>query len=249
MVDHETFRNAPITEALLDIQVSLPEDSDLSSLDLFSEKMTEEFPIKEPRTLYGGGMEFKGDSPPTYIDPTVEQVGYIYKSEGHNKVAQARLNGFALSILKPYDSWSIFRDEARNLWQLYNDLIRPKTINRIAVRYINRIEIPLPIEDFRDYILTSPELAPGVPQSIIEFFYRVAVPDSDSKAIAIIMSTIERPKKDQKFLPYIFDIDAFLTTKLDPGSEEIWEMFEALRNYKNRIFFKSITEKTAELFR
>jgi uncharacterized protein (TIGR04255 family) len=44
------------------------------------------------------------------------------------------------------------------------------------------------------------------------------------------------------------DIDVFREVSLEPDSEKIWEILEELRNIKNNIFFKSITQKTKELF-
>ncbi len=249
MFEHETFRHAPITEALLDVRVALPSGTDLTALDAFTAAVSDRFPEKQTRHFYKGGLEVKAEGPPQYIEPTVESVGYLYRSENNDKVVQGRLDGFSFSKLRPYTNWEMFRDEAHELWNLYRELLKPVKITRVALRYINRIEIPLPVRDFRDYVLTSPEIAPDIPQAVINFFFRVFIPDPDINAVAIITSTIERTEEDSEILPYIFDIDAFRQVDLEPQSHELWEIFETLRDYKNRIFFNSITERAKELFR
>ena len=115
------------------------------------------------------------------------------------------------------------------------------------MRYINRIELPLPIESFQQYILTGLQIADGIPQGIAEFFTRAVVPKPDEQFSAIISSTMEKPS--EKILPYIFDIDVFMPAKFDPDAEEIWSSFERMRNFKNDIFFCSMTEKAKSLFR
>jgi len=59
---------------------------------------------------------------------------------------------------------------------------------------------------------------------------------------------MEKPTKPQK-LSLIFDIDVFRQVEYNKNMNEIWNDFDKLRNFKNDIFFNSITDKTKELFR
>ena len=71
----------------------------------------------------------------------------------------------------------------------------PKKVIRLGLRYINRIEIPLPMRDFKDYILTVPEIAPGVPQGLERFFMRLVIPSDEAQAVAVVTQSME-PGKD-----------------------------------------------------
>ena len=115
------------------------------------------------------------------------------------------------------------------------------------MRYINLLNLPLPLKDFKEYILTTPEIAPNLPQGLLSFLMRLVIPDERSKSIAIVTETIEPVKEDT--VPLIFDIDVFREGTFDPERPEIWEAMEQLRQLKNEIFFNSITEKAKELFR
>jgi uncharacterized protein (TIGR04255 family) len=44
------------------------------------------------------------------------------------------------------------------------------------------------------------------------------------------------------------DIDVFKQRDVI-GEEDAWQTLEALRDFKNKIFFESITEKAKELFK
>lgn len=249
MYKHETFPRAPITEALIDIRVSPPEDISFDQLEQFAATVSERFPTKEERFQRISGIRFERDAPFEVIEDKSEKMGFILFSESRDKAVQARTDGFTLSKLKPYESWHALRDEARELWALYRELVAPGKVVRLAARYINRIEIPIPISDFKDYILTVPEIAPEVPQGITEFFFRVTIPKPEIDAIAIINSTMQPPTEDGKVLPYILDIDVARNVEIKPDSKKIWDILEDIRNYKNEIFFNSITERTKKMFR
>lgn len=247
--EHEVFLNAPITEAIFDIRVELPKEVSLKELESFYLHIKERFPEKQERVSFRAGVEFslKGSS----VKTSSKSDGYLFKSTIEKKVVQIRLDGFTFNKLKPYKDWESFSSEAQELWNKYLQIAKPAKVVRIALRYINRIELPLPMKDFKEYILTTPEIAPELPQGLQGFFMQLIIPDTDIPnigAIATITQTMESPTQDSK-LPYIFDIDVFKQQHYEVAGTEMWNDFENLRVFKNAIFFKSITNKTKELFR
>jgi len=125
---------------------------------------------------------------------------------------------------------------------------KPARITRIALRHINRIDIPtLPVE-LKDYFHTSPELARGLPQSMAGFFMQVLLPLEDVKASVNIVETIVEPPQPG-IVSVVLDLDFFRTVELPGTEEELWNLFEVLRVKKNAVFDKCITEKTKELIR
>ncbi len=142
-----------------------------------------------------------------------------------------------------------FRDEAFRLWKLYKDLVSPEII-RVAVRFINKIDIPLSSQtalDFDDYLTAGPIVPKELPQGISSFLTRVVINDPEIDASAIITQAFEQIV-DPKYVPIIFDIDVFKQESKGLSEEEAWRTLEKLRHFKNRIFFASITEKIKELF-
>lgn len=246
MGERIVFPNAPITEALLDIQVVMPKNTDLSRLATFHDAVKESYPNKRERKSWKGGFQIK-EGHPEILEPQGGPDGYLFASSDGKQIVQARLDGFTFNRLKPYDRWETFRDQARHLWQLYVPIAAPKQITKAALRYINRIEIPLPIRDFKDYIRTSPEIAPGLPQGLAKFFMQLAIPVPEIPAMALITQTIE-PVTDTNKLPLIFDIFVFHKAAFKVNGEGPWDVFEKLHDLKNDIFFKSITDKAKELF-
>ena len=249
MVKPTRFPNAPITEALLDIRVKLPALTDLAKLATFHDVIKQKYPSRQERLAWRGHVEIKA-SPITQVSQSAAggPDGYLFTSVDGRQVVQARLDGFTFSRLKPYDKWEALRDEARELWQHYVRIASPETVTRVALRYINRIEIPLPMRDFKDYILTTPEIAPDLPQGLDSFFMRLVIPEPKTQAVAIVTETFETVDESSKRLPLIFDIDVFRMAAFNVHDNAMWETFEHLHDLKNDIFFKSITPNTKELF-
>lgn len=244
----ETFANAPITEALLDIRVTFASPVDLAQLESFHDAIRDSYPTKQPRVQWQAELQL-GKGP---VQPEVRRgpEGFMFRSSDNRRIVQVRQDGFTFNWLKPYETWEAFRDEARPHWARYRSTFGPQVVTRLGLRYINRIELPLPFDDFRDFITTAPDIADGMPQSVRALFMRLEIPDPKSGLVAIVTETIE-PSVDEgkRRLPFIFDIDVVRSAELEPTSPAIWETFEQMHDYKNEIFFASLTERAKEMFR
>lgn len=247
MSDLIRFPRAPITEALLDIRVKLPAHIDLTRLATFHDAVKDRYPSKQERVSWQGGFQIKPGAGPEMLPSSGGPDGYLFTSTDGRQIVQTRLDGFTFNRLKPYDKWEALRDEARELWQQYVRIAQPETVTRLALRYINRIEIPLPMKDFKEYILTTPEITPELPQGLESFFMRLVIPDPKTQAVAVVTEMMEPIAASSKALPLILDIDVFREAAFDVN-DRIWETFESLRSLKNDIFFKSVTPKAKELF-
>jgi uncharacterized protein (TIGR04255 family) len=245
--EYTIFSRDPIIEALLDIRVKLPEEITLTKLEAFHETLKNRFPEKQQRVSMESGVKLIPES--TMPLPSGGVVdGYFLRSPDEKKLVQIGLDGFTFNKLKPYKGWEQFYNEARELCNLYFQITTPLKITRIALRYLNRIELPLPLKDIKEYFLTVPEIAPKLPQSINYFFMRLVIPNTDIPAVAVINQTLESPTENNR-LPVIFDIDVFRDVDYSNNHTGIWNEFEKLHVFKNEIFFHSITEKTVELLK
>ncbi len=240
------FDNPPISEALIDIRVALPKEVTLEQLAVFQEDIKVTFPIRKEK--YSGTFQIKTGAAPEVAATSNRLDGFLFHSNDNKKIVQARLDGFTFNKLRPYSDWETFSGEARLLWEHYRSIAKPTNVLRVGLRYINRIELPLPFIDFKEYVLTIPDIAPGMPNGLSGFFMQLAIPNNEINAHANIIETMEN-KFDKGTLPFILDIDVFRDIILDPLSQEIWNIFDQLRGFKNQIFLSSLTDKTKGLFK
>ena len=72
------------------------------------------------------------------------------------------------------------------------------------------------------------------------------VPDIKGQCLAII-TQMYQPGQDPSAISVVLDIDVF-REKLFVNEQEAWATIDQLRDFKNLVFFDSITEKSAELY-
>ena len=122
-----------------------------------------------------------------------------------------------------------------------------KRVNRLAVRYINAIELPLAGADFDEYLTAGPRIPESLPQFLTSFLQRVVLPFAEVSGHAIITQALEAPTT--RGLTAVLDIDVFAECLIDGADPEIWSKLGQLRIIKNRIFFASLTKKALESYR
>jgi len=249
MNNAEPFANPPITEAIFDIRVGLPSEANLEILESFQSDISDQFPVKKNRRKIEGGFRFEDGEQPKVISSKNVVDGFMFHSSDNNKVVQSRLDGFTFNKLKPYSNWEEFSSEATNLWERYCKIAKPEKITRLALRYINRIELPMPFSDFSEYILTIPTLGPTLDFPTANFFTKFVITNEKIGALANIVETIEKEDVNKGVLPFIFDIDVIKNLNMPPDSKAIMSEMDTLRLFKNRIFKESLTDKTMGLFK
>jgi len=238
------YPNAPITEAIIDLRVELSPDVGLEELRRAHAGQEQAYPEVRQLKCVSGRMHL-GDEVTTTA--STKPWGHLIRSGDGKQIYQARLDGFTMSRLAPYDRWEPFRDEARRLWNVYKEALSPRRVSRVAVRYVNRIDIPLPLRDFKDYLRTVPEVSPDLPQGLAGYFMRLEIPMPDIKSGCLLNEAIIKPAAPN-VVSVVLDIDVFRTEDLPTEEDDIWRFVEDLRDRKNSVFEACITDKARELF-
>ena len=187
----ETFKNPPITEAVFDIRVQLPKGVGLDTVIKVQEPIAVDCPKKKDRFNLQGQLEFGLQKKPALTNSSHQIDGYFFLSEDEKNLVQSRLDGFTFNKLFPYSDWEDFSSKAMEMWGHYLSIVKPEYVTRIALRYVNRIELPLPFQNFKEYILTVPEVAEGLPQELSGFFLRLLIPNKEIGATAIVVETLD----------------------------------------------------------
>ncbi len=241
--DRAPYTKAPITEALIDIRVALPDGTTVA--DLARVNIGEEmgYPHRRNRFAVEGQIAI-GEQVGTAARQT--HIGYDFVSDDERQIAQVRSDGFTFSRLAPYDRWETFRAEANRLWKLYRDVANPINVTRVAVRYINRLDLPVPMDDFKDYLRTVPEVSPDLPQELNGLLMQLAIPQEDIGALVLLNEAlIPPPNADTASILLDISLSRELETSVD--EEELWNLLDQFRERKNKVFEACITERTRDL--
>jgi len=167
---------APIVEAVIDFRVL---SGDVWDPQQLKERILKELPSYSKKIEEGKevvySLSLDGTQPK---EQHLGCTGYKLTSLDGNNVVQFNQHGFVFSRVKEYQDWEHSCSEAHSLWTTYCQLINPKGVKRIGVRFINQMgakEAPL---NLKDYFRTPPDEKQVDNWSLVQFLQRdvLAVP-------------------------------------------------------------------------
>lgn len=239
MTTSRHYSRSPIVEAIVAFQVELPESVKVADLESCQDRA---YPGKKVLDCPTDSdeMDTEGSTP-----AGARSRGFLFSSADGKQLYQARSDGFTMHRLAPYEGWECFRDEARRLWAVYRRIARPRKLARVAVRTINRLDLPLPVVEMKDYLRTSPEVSPDLPQGLAGFFMQLNIPQPDVGSTLLLRETIVPPPAPG-VASVVLDIDLFRIEVIPSGDAAMWTFIDSLRTRRNEIFEACITDRTRE---
>ena len=242
------YRVAPIAEAVFDIRVDELDPAVLDRMGLF---LDSGYPNQEKGVLTG--VEIEAGPLGVATKTALKTNGFRHTSEDGKQIIQMRSDGFTFSRLAPYEDWETFYAESRRLWLAYVNLADQVHLTRVALRYINQIQVPRAEVKIDDYLRTRPEISPDMPTTTSGFFLTLEVPIPALGAISRIVETVIAGGEGSQDPRLVLDIDVFRPLEQEEftsrtSMHQLDATFETLRNAKNMVFEASITDKSRRLF-
>jgi len=245
--EHRNFENAPIKEAIVDISFpEIPEDK-LPIIESLESDFKDEFPNKKTMRRIYQTLGFK-EGQPSNSSSEFSTAGYQFWAQDEvEDLVTCRRDGFSYNKLKPYSEWSKVLEKALIGWEKYKAKIQPTVLNKLSVRNINLIEIPQTRFELEDYFATSPNLPPAINRDMEDFLMRFIIDFSEKNAKCLV-TMASQPPTTEGYALILLDIEAFCYVNTLPNDEQISEILTSLNHIKDIVFFKSLKEKTLELF-
>jgi len=245
-MERQKYKNSPIKEALIDIRVDPLLISSSKEIESLKNKLGERYTALKPQYSFETKISVKDGIPATEIHEDKGIIGYQFWSNDEKEVVQFRLDGFTFSRLAPYDNWEIHFPEAFRAWEVYLKELSPIKVKRLAVRYVNVIQIPGQTIELEEYFSNPPTIPKGLPQDMEEFLSRISVRfDKETRALITINS---QKQSNPDKLPFLLDIDVISDIYIDPGANGIKDRFEKIHRIADSIFESNLTDKCKELF-
>lgn len=244
------YEKTPITEAVIDFRIESGNliqeevaDFKKALIGGLGDKYLAPDEIKEIQMAY----ERRPDAT-TIFDQRETVVGIRFASVAGDRVLQARKNCFTFSHLPPYTSWDTFKADAQNVWQAFAKAAAPKKIVRVAIRVINKIEIPT--LDVKKYINMYPHIEPGVIGEVGSFVMQLQTPvEKLVPNCKSLINVIQAPTEVSSGSTVILDFDLFVDGEFAADSDEVWSLLDKISKAKNTLFESSITNETREIIK
>jgi uncharacterized protein (TIGR04255 family) len=249
----EVFENlprAPIVEAVIEIRARATKTLEESSLRSILEPRLAGYHFLDSLRQFFSEVKVEGGKPPIQKVSDVGWKGVRFRSSDEKHIVQFNRDSFVFSRLEPYLTWDQLFDESQRLWAIFYEVAQPAEIQRIGLRYINRIKLPPGELRFEEFIQPAPSTPRELDLPFDGFMHHdtLAVPEHPF-AINVIR-TVQRPSGlGDAGVALILDIDVFTTQALDVNDGFFRQHLLEMRWLKNKVFFGSITEKALEMFR
>lgn len=247
---HFKLQNAPIVEAVLDIDCDLPPGQEMASWegparDAYSAR----YPRLRKQFYQENQIEARPDGPPKMSVGRHEVRALQFLRDDDRQLVQVRLQGFSFNRLSPYSSLDDYMTDIEDAWHTFVKVTSPVQITAIRLRYINRLLIPLVGGEvnLEEYLKTAPQMPKGVGLKLVGFLnHHVAVETETGHQVNIVLAA-QAPEAG--VLPVIFDNTAASLERGDPhGWPWIRAKIQDLRVLNNRVFRETLTESCLSLF-
>lgn len=238
-----SYRKPPIEQAVLEIRWQDSVKNDL--LEKAVKKLSKDYPVDHNEIK----IEFSVQGETAKIGQNIE--GHRLHSKDGLGVVLVRPKSLTVCRFAPYYGWDAFQTEAKFTWDKIRKVIKHQKLMRLGVRYINRIDIPIPEDDtagiieegdFLNVGVLSPEDTPVMKGYLVQFVIELQDSINANIRSGLVVSPLI------KHVSLNLDIDVFNDRNVPQDERGMWLMFGELRNKKNALFEKYITDKSRKLF-
>lgn len=237
------YRNPPIVEAICEFRLTQDTPWDLTIPGLFYEKVKKDFPHREQRVV----QEVELIQEPQGIQHRIRtSERALLFTQNRKMLIQIGPRLLVVNALSPYPTWRGFKPQIEMAWNELQRSVEIKGLERIGLRYINRIKLPgkeVKLDDYFEFHLT---LGPRLPQHVISFVAVAEFPYNEDRDLCRVRLGPARDSVEESIC--ILDIDYFLAR---PGAVEVSDALQWVEEAHSRVeevFEGCITDRLRELF-
>ena len=239
----------PIVEAVLDIDCDMPPSLDMTGLESSArDAYRDRYPKSRTQFMQALRVEAAAHSAPSVTSQQGIQA-FQFLQEDEKQLVQVRVPGFSFNRLAPYSSLDDYLPEMERTWRLFVGLVAPVKIRLVRLRYINRILLPMTAGrvELDDYLKLGPRLPDEDKLTFTGFLNQhSAVEAGTGNRVNFVLAN--QPQEDDN-LPVIFDIETFRSVDGEPSDwSPLRSRIQSLRELKNLVFEKTLTDKCLTLF-
>ena len=237
------YKQPPITEAVIAINFAKPIDPEEAAK--VSDKFSVHYPQHQNVENVKVALQIDKDQTKSQVD---REIGHRRSSPDVTELLVLWRSAFVVSQLAPYPGWDEFFQRFVRDWKLWKRTTGFRTIGRLGVRYINRIDIPMsgPVLEYENFLNVYPKL-PDSLGAVGAYAVQAVLPIRDIGCNLTINSAVV-PAPVLGHASFVIDQD--IAKEVDPpqSDEAIYELLNEIRVRKNNVFEACISNRARELF-
>lgn len=248
-IQFQSYKQPPITEAVIGINFENP----LSGDDLLSirNKLSKHYPSHQPLENLQLKVELGvgADNKKTASTDVAREMGSRLATLDMTEILLLLPKSIIISQLAPYPNWDYFYQRFSRDWKILKRTVGFRPIQRIGVRYINRIDIPHegPVVEHEEYL----NIYPNVPDKygpLTAYAVQAEVFMEDLKC-KLTLNSAAVPSPILNHASFLIDQDIAREIDVPQSDETIFELLNKIRVRKNEVFESCVTDRARGLFR
>jgi len=251
MANRRQYKNPPLVEILTEFFFVPAEGIEWDSfiVPAFHRRIAAGFPTR--KRLPAVGIEVRmssgGDSP-EFKPLGLPTPRHRFISEDEKTLVQLGENLLVVNQLPPYYGWEKYRPRVVECFNLYVKLWKPTRVGRVAVHYINKIDLPEVEAGLEEYFNLLPTLPDFPLQPVVtNLSMSYEVPGSNFGDIMVV-SMKQHSSANPDGMTFLFQWDYIASDGLPCDSEAQTEWLDQAHEYLYKVFMSTLTDKCRKLF-
>lgn len=247
---HPSYPNPTIAEALCEVHFELREGAEWkpSLPGEFFKRVQDDYPEMEP--IQEMGVQFEAGTLGLSQRVLRTRPRFRYKHKDQPLLIQLAEKTITLNVLPRYPGWEVMVERIADIWRRASQLLAPGRVNRIGLRFINRVRRESGHQRPSDWFRTTDYIAPAVLRSGTGLLSRVETRlDSENRVIVTLGDQGMSPTEPDG--AFILDIDRIvekdlsilvddITTEAARLHEDVWNIFVSAKTDKLERLLKGI---------
>ncbi len=236
-----TYAYSPIIEVVCEIHFGANSEWDMTIPGLVYEQVRDILPKKQQ--VKSISIKFQPNSG-TNLRET-ERIQFL--SEDGKSFIQVSPHLLAVNHLAPYPSWDVYSLLVKRGYDIYCDITRPTTIERIGLRYINKIPFEEREIDVKKFFNFYPFIGTNLPQQPATFIVGIQTPFADGRDTLKVELTTQLEEQLEK-RSLILDLDYTLMQPKHVEPDHVLDWINEAHQHIGTTFEACITDLLREKF-
>lgn len=234
------YANPPVVEALCEVYTK-GSAWDPTIPGLFYDRFRDRFPKRgQAQSVM---IEATVGAPELAARVTSPEPRSQFKQEDGSRMIQVARDLIVVNQLRPYPAFEEWRPLILEALGIYQELARPAQVERIGLRYINRVVIPESEFPMDRYFGIYPQLPEALGSTYGSFMLRIEVPiPSPGHSLLATFGTAPADKGGAAFVLDLYD------TIAEPDFNAVGRRVDEAHSHIERAFEAMITDATRRLF-
>ena len=163
---NKLYSEPPIVEAICEFRFSSDTEWDLTIPGMLYDIIKKHFPKKTQHQIQNVEVKQEGEEIKQIVNVDTRSA---FSTNDKKVLVQLGKRLLAINQLKPYASWETFNAKIDIALKALLSIVEIKGVQRIGLRYTNRIDIPGVNVNLEDYFNFRPYVGKSLPETLISF--------------------------------------------------------------------------------